>query len=78
MLRQASDEIKTQEREESTFSLERLYEGEVCAGAGARMKTRGKERSLATQITMGVLSGSNLRTLLEILEGGGPVSVPVP
>ena len=78
VLRQVSEEIRTQEREQATFSLNRLYEGEVSAGAGARMRTRGKERSLATQITMGVLSGSNLRTLLGVLEGGGPVSVPAP
>ena len=77
LVHQVSQEIRNDELAESSFSLARLQEEEIEAGVGARATTRGCDRALSTQITVGVMSRNNLRKLLEIFEGGGPVGNPV-
>ena len=54
LLSMISDGIREQELQQPTFALDRLMEEEVSPGTGAKLKTRGEERSLVTQLTMGV------------------------
>jgi hypothetical protein len=74
-----ADTIKERERtEDQTLSMRRLLEKEVERGEGASVLLRGCQRMTATQLKMGVISHQTLKTLLEMLEGRGPVFHPEP
>jgi hypothetical protein len=71
-----ADTIKGRERaEDQTLSMRRLLEKEVERGVGASVLLRGCQHKTATQLNMGVISHP---TLLEMLEGRGPVFHPEP
>ena len=64
--------------EPPTWSMERLMAKEVNRGDGARILLRGEARRVSTQIKMGTITQSGLRTLLDMFEGRGPVWMPEP
>ncbi|KAI8489669.1 hypothetical protein Bbelb_325750 [Branchiostoma belcheri] len=60
----------------TTWSMTRLEEKGIKRGEGGRVYLRGDSRRLMTQLTMGVITMNGLKTLLDMLEGGGPRWLP--
>jgi hypothetical protein len=58
--------------------MHRLLEKEVERGEGDSVLLRGCQRRTATQLKMGVISIQTVTTLLEMLEGRGPVFLSEP
>ncbi|KAI8485243.1 hypothetical protein Bbelb_369900 [Branchiostoma belcheri] len=56
----------------TTWSMMRLEEKGIKRGEGGRVYLRGDSRRLMTQLKMGVITMNGLKTLLDMLEGGGP------
>jgi hypothetical protein len=70
--------IGKKEEEESTFSMTRLGERGIVRGEGAQVTLRGDIRRISTQLLTGAMSMAGLKSLLEMLEGRGPVYIPEP
>ena len=56
----------------ASWALERLRDRDIAWGDGSKIRLRGRQKNINTQLLMGLITPATLRTLLDMFEGRGP------